>query len=280
MQEGRPSVTASFVSYARAAASCHPMTTPALHDDLAARLVPRIFRPLVPHGVLGQTLARGAFFGLVDHIALRTAAIDAVLADGFDQVVLLGAGLDARAYRLPSLARAHVFEVDHPASQAMKRARVVDLSPRCARLDHVAADFSKDDLGSCLKQAGFDAHRRTAWVLEGVTMYLAPSMTFSLLDAVGALSAPDSRLAVTYARPPEGVLENAFWRTFEIAVDVFGEPASATYTTHAFHTHLRDAGLEPLEDDCSVDWAERFGASRTLAHVFRAERLVVAARRP
>ena len=84
---------------------------------------------------------------------------------------------------------------------------------------------------------------------------------------------------MTYARPPQGIVEAAFWRSFEMAVRVFGEPVGATFTTDVFHTHLRDAGLVPLRDECSVDWADRFGASRSLAHVFRAERLVVAAPR-
>src|SRR4051812_28904965 len=99
-----PSMTAMIVACARGARGGP--------DDVSHRFVPQaIARPLL------AAMKRGSF-GLVPHVSLRTLAIDRVVrADverGVRQVVVLGAGLDARPYRMPELAQSVVFEVDHP----------------------------------------------------------------------------------------------------------------------------------------------------------------------
>jgi methyltransferase (TIGR00027 family) len=276
VKDEHSSVTARFVAFARTAASSHPMTTPALHDELASRLLPIALRPLTPHGPLGQTLARLVTFGLVDHIALRTAAIDAALDPGFAQVVILGAGLDARAYRLASLEGARVFEVDHPASQAAKLEGVRGLTPRCASLSHVAVDFVKQDLDAVLAERGHDKTLATAWLLEGVTMYLPEAITRGLLTVIGRRSATGSRLAMTYIRPPENPFSALLRRAVDLPLERMGEPFRATYTTEEIAVRLREVGLSPRSDTCSREWSDRFGASALLARGFRPERLVIA----
>ncbi|MGL1806969.1 class I SAM-dependent methyltransferase, partial [Vibrio parahaemolyticus] len=62
------------------------------------------------------------------------------------QVVLLGAGLDSRAFRLPGLSDIAVFEVDHPASQQYKRSCIAGLTPVAKSLTYVTVDFEKDKL--------------------------------------------------------------------------------------------------------------------------------------
>jgi methyltransferase (TIGR00027 family) len=223
-------------------------------------------------------MARALSLGLVDHIALRSAAIDDALGAGFPQVVLLGAGLDARAYRLPSLADADVFEVDHPASQAAKLARVRDLVPLARSVRHVSADFITDDLEAALAASGHDATIATAWVIEGVTMYLDASVTKRLLDVVGARSADGSLLAMTYLRPPKVPLPPLARATVDAVLDVLGEPLGAFYRPDEVAALLREARLVLRSDTCAVDWSAKFGASATMARVFRGERLAIASR--
>ena len=147
-------------------------------------------------------MARAISFGVVDHCELRSLAIDAVVVDALErdvpQFVILGAGLDARALRLAAASRATVFEVDHPATQRYKRARV-PVGERAARF--VAVDFERDSLNDRLAEAGHDVSRPTVWVWEGTTMYLAPEATRATIDVVARRSAPRSVLAVTNLRP-------------------------------------------------------------------------------
>ena len=147
--------------------------------------------------------------GLVEHLALRTLAIDRVVAasvaKGADQVVILGAGLDARAWRMDAMARAVVFEVDHPSTQRFKRERLGSRTSagERARADvrFVEVDFERESLAARLAEAGHDVRRATTWIWEGVTPYLAPEATRATLAIVAVRSAPGSVLAVTYATP-------------------------------------------------------------------------------
>ncbi len=106
-----------------------------------------------------------------DPIAIRVAAIDrellAAVRGGCAQVVILGAGLDTRAYRFDELARATIFEVDHPATQAEKRRRAARLVARSRQI-FVPVDFTVDSLDERLATAGHDAGAPTVWIWEGV----------------------------------------------------------------------------------------------------------------
>jgi methyltransferase (TIGR00027 family) len=95
------------------------------------------------------------------------------LAAGATQVVILGAGLDSRAYRFGDLLRgARVFEVDFPPTQEYKKKRVREilkgLPPHVA---YAPIDFTKEDLATVLRQAGYDTTKKTVFVWEGVTLY-------------------------------------------------------------------------------------------------------------
>jgi methyltransferase (TIGR00027 family) len=140
-------------------------------------------------GVLQQVLP--------DWLAVRTRFFDdhllAMTRAGREQVVLLGAGLDTRAFRLDWPAGTHVFEVDLPAVQAFKARVLAGRGPDTARRTPVAADLLGDWRGALLA-AGFDPGRPTAWLCEGLLFYLAPEAVEHLIGTVGVLSAPGSTL--------------------------------------------------------------------------------------
>ncbi len=278
MKPGRPSITASFVAYARATAAVSPMTTPPLRDPLAGALVPFPFSLFVPRGPIGQRAARVASLGLVDHIALRTCAIDDAIgagstASGPRQLVILGAGLDGRAYRMESLAGARVFEVDHPATHAAKTARAQSLSAHSKSIAHVAVDFGADDLSVALAGHGHDAALPTAWILEGVTMYLPGPITRLLFAKVATASASGSVFAVTYLEPlPHPMLHKAANGMFTL----LGEPLGNSFRSDEIAEALAGVNMTIRSDTGPYDWARRFGASAALATLFGNERLAVA----
>lgn len=135
-------------------------------------------------------------------IAPRTIAIDdAVRFRPSPQLVILGAGLDGRAWRMMELADVDVFEVDHPASQDDKRRRVEALRPLSRTLHFIAIDFAADDLGVALGAAGHRNAVPTTWVWEGVVPYLTPDAVETTVRSVAQRSAPASRLIVNYQSP-------------------------------------------------------------------------------
>ncbi len=93
-----------------------------------------------------------------DTMALRTMILDAHLVEALDrgakQLVILGAGSDGRAFRLPGLTDVHVFEVDHPATQAFKRRASAPLAHSASQLDFVAVDFERQSLDLEFERAG------------------------------------------------------------------------------------------------------------------------------
>lgn len=189
MLAGRlPSTTAMVVACARG--------IDGVPDDVSHRLVPRsIARPL-------EATLRVASFGLVPHIVGRTNAIDEVVRERpAPQLVILGAGLDARAHRLPELAGTTVFEVDHPATQAYKRPRATTFPITARAVRYVAVDFERDDLGERLAESGQTTDEPTSWIWEGVTMYLTREAVGATLSTIAALSAKGSTLVLTYGTP-------------------------------------------------------------------------------
>ena len=121
-------------------------------------------------------------------IAARTAMLDTEvrtrIGDGFTQVVLLGAGLDTRAARLAANG-VRFFEVDQPASQSDKRARVARLAdyPRDAAT-YVSCDFEREDFLDRLVASGFDVGKPAVFVWEGVTYYLPEEAVAATLSRV------------------------------------------------------------------------------------------------
>jgi methyltransferase (TIGR00027 family) len=133
------------------------------------------------------------------HLVVRTRFYDeyllAATAAGCDQVVLLAAGLDTRAFRLAWPAGVRLFELDLPELLAVKE-RVLtgeSATPRCARTV-VPADL-RADWSSQLRTAGFRSSAPTAWLVEGLLIYLSHDQAAELLTAVGELSAPGSQLS-------------------------------------------------------------------------------------
>jgi methyltransferase (TIGR00027 family) len=136
-------------------------------------------------------------------VAPRTVVIDIAVSGALErgedwQVVLLGAGLDARPWRLAALRGIPVFSVDHPASQADLRRRAEGLPDPVCDLRLVAADLAQDPLGSLLSAAGHDPLLPTAWVWEGVIPYLSREQVSATLDALTGISAAGSILVAQY----------------------------------------------------------------------------------
>ncbi|WP_433546980.1 SAM-dependent methyltransferase [Streptomyces sp. CA-294286] len=136
------------------------------------------------------------------HFVLRTRFFDdwfrVAAGEGCRQAVVLAAGLDTRAYRLEWPEGFRLFEIDLPGLSAFKDAvlGVQGARPACERTA-VRADL-RDDWPTTLTAAGFDPGQPTAWLVEGLMMYLEPADNDLLVERIGALSAPGSRLALEH----------------------------------------------------------------------------------
>jgi methyltransferase (TIGR00027 family) len=132
--------------------------------------------------------------------AVRTHFFDRFFADaaaaGLRQIVILASGLDSRAYRLPWPAGTTVFEIDQPKVLEYKAATLADNGATpSARRNEVPIDL-RLDWPKALREAGFDADVPTAWLAEGLLMYLPSDAQDRLFEQITELSAEGSRIAV------------------------------------------------------------------------------------
>lgn len=311
MREDSPSLTAVYVAFARALATRDQELSRACSDPCAEKLLPRALLPLLERAAASRAVRatlRRLSLGMTDHIAMRTGLIDAAVdhatghdklpaallhararaagaatqagTPGIEQVVLLGAGLDARAHRLPSLADAVVFEVDHPATQKLKRVKAQAL-PRTAReIRYAACDFQETHLSQALADSGFDPGSRSLWIWEGVTMYLPASAVVDTLATIERLSAPDSVLVATYITPELVVGGSRLGHLSTLMLGVISEPIRFTRSAEDIEALLARASFEVLSDALPVDAAPHYGVHVTRpTSLMPKERIVVAIKR-
>jgi methyltransferase (TIGR00027 family) len=163
------------------------------------------------------------------HLAVRTAFFDSetlqAVRGGVQQVVIVGAGYDGRALRFAS-PEVRWFEVDHPATQADKRARLAGIGALSVRTTFVAVDLVHDDLMAALGGAGFDTTRSSLFVVEGLLGYLPRPVTSDLFQHLHDLAGIGSRLAVAFPtkRPDAPTKERLRRRVRSLVVAAIGEP--------------------------------------------------------
>lgn len=249
MKPGQESRTAVWVCMGRAIAHEAPWangfrdpTAFSLLPDNARASVERIRVGGAPRGWrerVGDRIVKARAYPMVT----RTVAIDAAVREAAaPQLVILGAGLDGRAWRMEELRDTVVFEVDHPDSQRGKRARAKALAPVAREVRFVAVDFERDGLDEALAAAGHDAERPTTWIWEGVVMYLAPADIAATLGVIGRRSAARSRLVVVYHRPAFAL------RIMRPVMRRIGEPLRSSFTAEAMKALLATHGFAVVRD--------------------------------
>jgi methyltransferase (TIGR00027 family) len=135
-------------------------------------------------------------------MAVRTRWFDALFTDaaaaGVRQAVILAAGLDARAYRLPWPDGTVVFEVDQPDVIEFKSKTLAELGAKPTADRRTVAIDLRADWPKALRDTGFNPKEPTAWIAEGLLIYLPPEAQDLLFDRINELSAPGSRLATEH----------------------------------------------------------------------------------
>ncbi|HZN77230.1 MAG TPA: class I SAM-dependent methyltransferase [Micromonosporaceae bacterium] len=188
--------------------------------------------------------------------------VDEALAGGVQQVLLLGAGYDSRAYRLPRMADARVFEVDHPLTQASKR-RLVRAHVPAGRRTHVTfvpVDLVDGDLRAALVAAGFATDESTVVLWEGVTNYLTASAVDATLRQLAAMTGAGSRIIFTYVDSSalDGTGGFAGVEEWQAAVRRHGEPWTFGLDPAGLPDYLAVRGLTLSLDMSALDAGERY----------------------
>jgi methyltransferase (TIGR00027 family) len=266
----RASRTAEFMALFRSLESVRSPDERLFADPLARDFLPRPLKTL-PTLARARPLRRGVV-SLLDlrwpgaraSGVARTRAIDdyvrAALADGIEQIVILGAGFDARAYRIEGIERAWVVEVDRPDTQEAKktalRARLGVLPGHVAFLP---LDLGRVQLHEELLAAGLRPGEPAFFVWEGVTNYLREESVDATLRSISAAGCGGSRLVFTYVHRGllDGSLEFPGGKRILAKVRSDGEPWTFGLEPDAVAAYLDERGLRLLEDLGSLDYRAR-----------------------
>jgi methyltransferase (TIGR00027 family) len=245
--------TATMVAAARAVATRR--VKPLITDRFAAPLVQAVgidFFIRFATGDLDSADIDGpqsqAMQRLVDVMAVRTRYFDSFLAEaaiaGIRQVVILAAGLDARAYRLSWPADTTIFEIDRPGVTEFKTATLNALEAKPNAKHWVVASDLRQDWHTDLRRTGFQTDSATAWIAEGLLGYLPAPARDQLLNQITALSAPRSRLAVDVVPNLSPAEQDHFQKRIQSLIE--------RWQAHGFNVDMT-AGMVYLDDHHDVD---------------------------
>jgi methyltransferase (TIGR00027 family) len=206
MRKGQASVTALGIALVRALETERPAGQRIFSDPFARHFASgpllRILRLQDRLGLI-ERLAPGVMGFLTARERQGDQVLQDFLEEGLEQLVLLGAGYDARPYRFEAaLKDVRVFEVDHPATQRRKRERLAALLERpLAQVTFVPVDFSTQSLADRLASSGYDPRAKTLFIWQGVTPYLRPEAVDATLAFVAHSSGPGSGIVFDYVDP-------------------------------------------------------------------------------
>lgn len=202
MHKRQASLTAAGIALVRAIESERPVEERICYDPFARRFVPtwmyRVFGFFIR---TGYTERRGP--GVNGFLVARERYIDDVLQsyldEGLEQLVILGAGYDSRAYRFDLQGTVKTFEVDHAATQADKLAKLQAGFGKVSRhVTYVPVDFNTQSLADCLPEAGYDSSQKTLFIWQGVTMYLTGEAVDTVLAFVRSHAGGGSAIVFDY----------------------------------------------------------------------------------
>jgi methyltransferase (TIGR00027 family) len=277
MRSGRASRTAEHNALFRALDAAGPNGTHIVTDRFAEGLLSWRFRLVTAparwrpwHAAVTRVIDR-RWPGVRPTVLARTRLIDGMIGElvaPMAQVVILGAGLDTRSWRLPELRRVAVFEVDHPDTQHHKRLLLRRHNLDTAHVHFIPTDFNLGQLDAAMTDAGFDHTIPTLFLWEGTTNYLSAHAVDATLRWCARATA-GSQLIFTYIN--EDVLEDP--TRYVGAERVFSslrhadEPMTFGLVPDELTDYLAERGLQLITDTGAASFRQQcYGAASATIH--------------
>lgn len=183
------------------------------------------------------------------------------IEEGLGQLVILGAGYDTRDIRIEGAMKINVFEVDHPATQAVKVEKIKKIFGSLP--DHVVyvpADLVIDDLGQRLLEKGYDVSKKTLFLMEGLLYYLPPKTVDEILSFIVRISGKGSSILFDYF--PESVVDGSseleIGRNIRRYLAAMGEPLLFGIKEGTVETFLAERGFSQVRNVTTEDYKKAY----------------------
>jgi methyltransferase (TIGR00027 family) len=211
--------------------------------------------------------ANPAYATVITRSRYAEDALHAAVARGTRQYLLLGAGFDSYALRTPEVvSHFDIFEIDHPATQSLKRQRIAECGITLPDSVHfIAADLAAESLADVLARSALNPAEPAFVAWLGVTMYLPRAANLATLKAISTCCAPGSDLVFTYidkvAFAAVSQAGNEAYSELGRRVRSLGEPFLCGFDPHELAADLQGVGLSLEEDLSDVDLVDRYDPS-------------------
>ena len=275
MRKKQSSLTAAGIAIVRAVESDRPADMRICYDPYARHFVPAwMYHSFGFFINIGYAEWRGP--GVNGFLVARDRFIDDVLQEflneGLQQLVILGAGFDSRAYRFDLHGRVTTFEVDHPATQADKLLKLQAVFGKVPEnVTYVPIDFNTQTLEGRLMESGYDPNLKTLFICQGVTMYLTTEAVNATLAFIVNHSGPDSAIVFDYVYRSvlEGEQKHNEINGMRRYRFMTGEGLMFGIPEGAIETFLKERGFQKVKDinvdDLKATYFTGKNAGRTIA---------------
>ncbi|MFA4860620.1 SAM-dependent methyltransferase [Methanoregula sp.] len=260
-----PSKTAETIAMVRVGESRRPEDERICYDPYAIRFIsqnvlefatcnPEKYRAFLAQS---ERLVPGVSNSIIARVRYIDDLVNSSLSDGLEQLVILGAGYDTRAYRIEGLKNIKIFEVDQPATQKIKVEKIKEIFKSLpSHVTYVSVDIGIDKLDQRLLENGYDRSLKTLFIMEGLFMYLPAGIVDETLSFITHNSGRNSAIVFDYI--PESVVDGTCeleagknWR--KGLMDV-GEPFLFGIKEGEIETFLTQRGFSNVQNVTSKDY--------------------------
>ncbi|HWQ47651.1 MAG TPA: class I SAM-dependent methyltransferase [Methanosarcina sp.] len=196
------SITAENVAFVRALESLKPEGERICYDQFAFRFLSQQYLTFLEMAACDPS--KTPFPGVHNSLSARVRYFDdfvkKFIDEGLEQLVILGAGYDTRAYRIEGLmGKVRVFEVDHPETQSVKIEKIKDIFGSLPdHVKYVSIDFESEDFSHRLLEHGYERSQKTVFIMEGLVYYLPPKAVDEILCFIAKNSGVGSAIIFDY----------------------------------------------------------------------------------
>lgn len=265
-----PSKMAEAIAIHRLAESAKPEGERICYDPYAIQFIsPKILEFRAKNPEKAKALSEHyehLFPGFGNSVRARVRYFDdfvkTYLNNGLQQLVILGAGYDTRAYRIEGLKeKAKIFEVDHPGTQSLKKEKIKKIFGSFP--DHVVyvpADFEVEKLGQRLREMGYDRSKKTLFLMEGFVMYIPPKAVDETLSFIVNNSAKGSAVLFDYFLESvvDGTCESEAGKNMRQFAAEQGEPFQFGIEKGNVEAFLVERGFSQIRNVTSDDYKRAY----------------------
>lgn len=265
--ENEISRTAEFTCMMRSASFYEKTRQYKSNDYVAPLLVPKFFMPVIKIRPL-RNFFINRFFppGMYEYVIARTKFIDSVfqkvLNEGFDQILIFGAGFDSRGVRFADAnKKTKIFELDAPVTQEAKinqfKKRGVEIDPKVII---ISIDFNKESIENKLLESEFEKNQKTLFILEGLTMYLDSEAIDNTFKVINEFAGNGSKVVFDYVYLSVLRGENLYYGESEVldGVKKENEPWSFGIEKGEIESFLENRDLKLIKNLNSEDLEKEF----------------------